>query len=149
MPFDSAEFFREPVAAIREPLRLGRFAVSLMRALRHSLPTRPAEPVDLAMLRVLEEARGLIEHRDDWVQGRYETLAGARCAVGALRLAANFLAYERAGAAAHALLTGIALERGYSSVETMNDHSPHAELLGAFDAAIAMALRRCDAVEDF
>jgi hypothetical protein len=93
------------------------------------------------LLRVLEEARGLIEQREDWAQGTLETLGGQRCALGALRLAADFLNYEAAGRLANALLTDIAAERGFSSVEAMNDYSRHEAVLSAFDTAIA-AVRR-------
>jgi hypothetical protein len=57
-------------------------------------------------------ARGLIEQRDEWVQGEYETFHGERCAVGALRVAASFLNYPSAGKVALDLLTAfdIAIE---------------------------------------
>jgi hypothetical protein len=140
MPFDSAEFFRDRYFAAPERGRWRLLAARLRRAFRGPGPVD--EPIAPAMLRVLEEARGLIARREDWVQGDYETLGGERCAVGALRLAAEFLDYPRAGVAAHALLTGIAIGRGFTSIERMNDHSPHDEVLGAFDAAIAAARQR-------
>jgi len=86
----------------------------------------------------LEEARGLIEQREDWTQGTLETFRGERCAVGALRLAADFLNYPLAGRVARDLLTEIAIERGFASIEAMNDRSRRETVLSAFDTAIAM-----------
>jgi hypothetical protein len=133
MPFDSTDFVAD--RAVRPAGRSWRQA--LIRLFRRAAP--PAVPGDVCLLRVLEEARGLIERREDWVQGRYETFGGERCAIGAVRAAAGLLGYRPAGAAAQALLAAIALERGYRSVEALNDHSPHAHVLAAFDAAIARA----------
>ncbi len=42
---------------------------------------------------------------------------------------------------AHSLLHAVASERGFDRVETMNDDSSHAQVLAAFDAAIAAAVR--------
>jgi hypothetical protein len=86
----------------------------------------------------LQEARGLIELREDWTQGTLETFRGERCAVGAVRLAADFLNYKAAGRVAHDLLTDIAIERGFASVEALNDHSRHETVLSVFDTAIAV-----------
>jgi hypothetical protein len=90
------------------------------------------------VLGVLEEARGLIEQREDWTQGTLETIRGKRCAVGALRLAADFLNYPLAGRVAHDLLTEIAIECGFVSIEALNDHSRHETVLSVFDTAIAV-----------
>jgi hypothetical protein len=132
MPFDSAEFFSKP------PVRRA-WSERWRAALRAFLapPRRP--PLDPAVLRILEEARGLIEQRCDWVQGRYETIGGERCAVGAVRIAAELLDYEAAGDRAHDLLGRIALARGFATIEAMNDRSAHAHILAAFDDAIALA----------
>jgi hypothetical protein len=134
MPFDGANFLSGQQAAVAGRTQL---CGALGRALRAVLFRIAPDPLDSAMLRVLEEARGLIAEREDWVQGSYETYEGARCAVGALRLAADFLDYAPAGDAAHALLARIARERGYGSVEALNDHSRHETVLALFDAAIA------------
>lgn len=99
------------------------------------------ETIDAAVLRVLEEARGLIEQREDWTQRTLETIRGERCAVGALRLSADFLNYPEAGRIARGLLADVALERGYPSIEAMNDCSRHEQVVTAFDAAIARARR--------
>ncbi len=139
MPFDGAEFLREPVSPASNPIAwYSRFAADLGRALRTKLPRSSLEPIDAAVLRVLEEARGLIEQREDWTQGTLETIRGKRCAAGALRLAADFLNYPAAAWVAHDLLTDIAIERGFASIEALNDHSRHETVLSAFDMAIAV-----------
>ena len=139
MPFDGAEFLREPVSpASNQMAWYSRFAANLGRALRTRLPRSSPEPIDAAVLRVLEEARGLIEQREDWTQGTLESFRGKRCAVGALRLAADFLNYPVAGRVARDLLTEIAIEHGFASIEAMNDRSRHETVLSAFDTAIAV-----------
>ena len=67
-----------------------------------------------------------------------ETFRGERCAVGALRLAADFLNYPVAGRVARDLLTEIAIERGFASIEAMNDRSRHETVLSVFNTAIAV-----------
>ena len=42
---------------------------------------------------------------------------------------------------AHALLMAVALRRGFSDIESMNDNSTHRQVLAAFDEAIASAER--------
>jgi hypothetical protein len=137
MPFDNAEFLYSPSP---EPGVAARIAAAVRDLLRPSPPG--PQPVDLAVLRVLEEARGLIEQRQDWVQGRYETVAGERCAVGAVRIAAELLDYREAETGAQGLLARIATARGFTSIEAMNDRSPHGHVLAAFDEAIAVARAR-------
>ncbi len=140
MPFDSAEFLGDRIASVApRPSWHARLTKAFRRAMPMRLLRVTAEPLDTALLRVLEEARGLIEEREDWVQGRYETARGERCAVGALRLAASFLDYPAAGVVAHELLTRIAHERGFRDIETMNDHSRHEDVVAAFDVAIGDA----------
>jgi hypothetical protein len=137
MPFDGSGFIR----AIPEsmPLRPS-WPARLLSALRvrARLPS-PPPVLDDAVLRVLEEARGLIELREDWTQGTLETLRGARCAVGAVRIAADFLDYPAPGRVALSLLARVAASRGYASVEAMNDRSRHGQVLAAFDEAIEAA----------
>jgi hypothetical protein len=145
MPFDSAEFFSGNPPRV-PPGRRRRAMDALTSALRRMLRSVPPEPTDLALLRVLEEARGLIELPEDWTQGTYESWCGERCAIGALRAAASHLAHPAAGAAAHALLAGVVLRRGFSSVEAMNDHSRHDEVLAVFDEALAAARLRTQRV---
>jgi hypothetical protein len=145
MPFDGAEFLREPaLPASNQIAWYSRFAAKLGRVLRARLRGSAPEPIDAAVLRVLEEARGLIEHREDWTQGTLETIRGERCAVGALRLAADFLNYPLAGRVAHDLLTAIAIERGFASIEALNDRSRHGTVLSVFDTAIAVTNKTDD-----
>jgi hypothetical protein len=141
MPFDSAEFFAGSSSDERRRLAWpARLALALARAFHKPLP--PEEKTDDAVLRILEEARGLIEQREDWTRGSYATMRGERCAVGALREATQLLDYRTAGERAHRLLTLIAIGRGYSSIEAMNDSSRHEHVLAAFDAAIVAAKRQ-------
>jgi hypothetical protein len=136
MPFDSAELWPPGIADVGWRSRLARALERLVG--RRRSPPAP-EPLGPAVLRVLEEARGLIEERQDWTQGRYETFSGRRCAIGALGAAAIVLDYEDAMGIARSLLADVARKRGYRDVEDMNDHSSHARVLSAFDAAIAAA----------
>jgi hypothetical protein len=138
MPFDSTELVR-PRSQATAWARLGRvLAVFLARG----PAAAPAEPLGPAVLRVLEEARGLIEEREDWTQGSYTTFAGRRCAIGALGAAGAVLDYKDAMAIGRTLLSEVARARGYRDVEEMNDRSSHARVLSAFDAAVGEARRR-------
>ena len=139
MPFDSTERWPPRVASRTPRSRLGRV---LGRFVGRGPTPATREPLGPAVLRVLEEARGLIEERQDWTQGRYETFTGRRCAIGALGAAAAVLDYEDAMAIARTLLADVARKRGYRDVEDMNDRSSHARVLEAFDAAIATARAR-------
>jgi hypothetical protein len=139
MPFDSAERWPPRVA---DASWRGRLARAWRRAVGRG-PAPPARaPLGPAVLHVLEEARGLIEAREDWTQGSYETFAGRRCAIGALGAAGALLDYEDAMRVARGLLADVARQRGYRDVEDMNDRSSHARVLAAFDAAIALAQPR-------
>jgi hypothetical protein len=84
----------------------------------------------------------LIEDERHWIQRRYETLDGRRCAVGALRSATRLLALRSLNGEAHSLLLGVAVGRGFTDIEKMNDHSTHSQVLSAFDIAIARAQAR-------
>ena len=90
-------------------------------------------------VRLLQDARELIEDPNHWTQGTYRSFRGRRCAVGALRVAARRSNGPEPAWAAHQLLINIARSRGFASVEAMNDHSSHGAVLGAFDEAIAWA----------
>ena len=143
MPFDGAEFLGEPASRVsNQGAWHTRFAAKLGRILRARLRRSAPEPIDAAVLRVLEEARGLIEQREDWTQGTLETIRGERCAVGALRLATGFLNYPLAGRVAHEPLTAIAVDCGFASVEALNDRSRHEAVLSVFDTAIAVTSGR-------
>jgi hypothetical protein len=95
------------------------------------LPT----PTGPAVARLLREARHLIETPQRWTVGVYDN-GTERCAVGALRAAAGQLGELAAEKVAYGLLLRIAIRRGYSNIETMNDCSSHEQVLSAFDEAI-------------
>jgi hypothetical protein len=94
---------------------------------------------DAAVIRLLQDARQLIENPRHWTKGSYRSLRGRRCAVGALRAAARWLDDPSIAWSAHALLIKVAVSRRFAGVEMMNDRSSHAAVLGAFDEAIAAA----------
>lgn len=93
--------------------------------------------VDEQTVQVLVLARSLIGDRKDWVQRRYETRDGRRCAVGALRAAGRQLGIPHRDA--QAILGEIAFARGFSDVEGMNDNSRHGQVVRAFHEAIERA----------
>lgn len=105
-------------------------------------PVEPAAPANVSAAQLLRAARALIETEDRWVQGRYETVRGRRCAIGALQAAARVLRDPRAFEQAKDLLRTEAMIRGFSHVEKMNDRSTHAQVLAAFDSAIWKAESR-------
>jgi hypothetical protein len=105
--------------------------------LRKAAPEGDTTPV----LRLLGEARCLIEARERWTRGVYETPRGTYCAVGALHAASRHLRDAAAEHAAHKLLLAVVGQRGFPNVEAMNDRSTHEQVLAAFDEAI-MAARR-------
>jgi len=141
MPFDGIGFVATPDASIWS--RLIGAAKSLLPSASPSPPKLllPAQPVtpDIQTVQILTIARALIEERKDWVQRRYETRDGRRCAVGALRGAARLLNLQGPQAGAHSALLSVAMGRGFSDIESMNDNSSHRQVLGAFDEAIARA----------
>jgi hypothetical protein len=114
----------------------GHWAKQLLRA---PAPPDIVLPPEIAAARLLRAARALIAEEDRWVQGRYETLRGRRCAMGALQAAARALRDTGGFETARDLLRTEALIRGYSHVEKMNDRSTHAQVLAAFESAIARA----------
>ena len=104
-------------------------------------PPAPNEPEGVTPAQVLEEARGLVEERQDWAQGAYVTLGGRYCAIGAVLTAGRCLGDRAAERAARDLLADAVARRGFPDVETMNDRSSHAAVLAVFDEAIAAARR--------
>ena len=145
MPFDGGEFPRSPESLLLEPLSSGAApadprAWRVWARLRALLPASPGgrecPPFDSAVC-LLRAARALIEAEGDWTRGAYRTSDGKHCTVGALRKAAQGQYGRRVRHEAHGLLLGVARKRGFGSVERMNDSSTHAEVLAAFDAAIA------------
>lgn len=150
MPFDGSDY--RPVPGLAEtvhPLPAGpqgvRGAIGWLATRLRGWPlwsfapgeVRPATEITAA--RLLRAARALIDQEDHWVQGRYETLRGRRCAMGALQAAARCLRNPAAFETARDLLRTEALILGFSHVEKMNDRSSHAEVLALFDRAIARA----------
>ena len=97
------------------------------------------EPVERATVHLLREARRLIDTDEKWVQGYYSTADERRCAIGALRSAGRHPCPRRVRARAHHLLREVAHERGFQSVEGMNDRCSHQQVLAAFDASIRVA----------
>jgi hypothetical protein len=101
----------------------------------------PPELLEPSTAHLLRRARLMIEAEEKWVQGYYSTSDGRRCAMGALRAAARHSDPRRVRARAHHLLREVARERGFQSVEGMNDRCTHHQVLTAFDMAIRVAER--------
>jgi hypothetical protein len=150
MPFDGSEFIATPVRTGSPQIGvwgLLRQAADRMRPRAKALPLEfpgamPAASPHAATVQVLSLARTLIEDERHWIQRRYETLDGRRCAVGAVRSATRLLALRSLNTEAHNLLTEVAAGRGFSDIEKMNDHSTHGQVVSAFDVAIARAQAR-------
>jgi hypothetical protein len=109
-----------------------------------SIPLHAFQPIpdaqpDAVTVQVLTIGRALIEDRKDWVQRRYETRDGRRCAVGALRGAARLMHLHGPQTSANTILLSVAMSRGFNDVESMNDNSSHRQVLSAFDEAITRA----------
>jgi len=117
---------------LRSLLRLEAWRDDLQAFLPASRPA-VAEPT---VGHLLITARGMIEQEGRWIRGHYATLDGRHCAVGALRAAALRLDARRVGKMAHDVLRDVARQRGFRSIEQMNDHSTHSEVIAAFDTAI-------------
>ena len=100
----------------------------------------PAER-GLAVADLLRDAKDTIVDPMDWTRRTYRSFGGQRCAVGALRAAAKRLNDPTIAWSAHAMLIYVARSRGFTNVETMNDRSSHAAVMGAFDQAIRTAER--------
>jgi hypothetical protein len=162
MPFDGSESYlalglrpldevpvassaRRPLAAWLRGVLLGGDADADAWAL---LPAQRGADPEIPALRLLEAARLLIASEEAWVQGAYHTSTGRHCAIGALRAVAAQMHGHGGGGGrgakmqAHTLLLAVARQRGFDSVETMNDRSSHVQVLAAFDAAIASAASR-------
>ena len=145
MPFDGSEFVGRSVAT--DPDRVpSRGAWQRLRRISRALrgrglpPVLPAaEPIvapEVATVQVLGLARSLIQDERQWIQRRYETLDGRRCAVGALRGAGRLLGLRGGGNEPHNALLAVAIARGFTDIEKMNDHSTHPQIVSAFDEAI-------------
>ena len=157
MPFDGREFststnFAPPVAEFPQssPTLWERVRIatqSFLPRLRTLPPLRsfspePALPNEVATVQLLTIARALIADEENWVQGRYETIDGRRCAVGALRVASRLMGVRTPPRDATGMLLTVANGRGFNDIEKMNDRSTHAQVLSAFDEAITRAQAR-------
>ena len=151
MPFDGSEFIGTAVIPSEPERRESQGAWQRIRQLTRSLRVRgrglpfvvpvsdPMVTPEAVSLQVLRLARSLIADEHNWIQRRYETLDGRRCAVGALRGAVRLLGVRGGGIEPHNALLSIAIARGFTDIEKMNDHSTHDQLISAFDEAIARA----------
>jgi hypothetical protein len=150
MPFDGTDF-QAPTA-----LDTGLFPIWSKHSCRNWIEARfhwgrrgdkgqvvlrvlPPADREATIILLLQHAKGLIEDPKNWTRGTYRSLSGRHCAVGALRAVAACLKSPSPAWSAHEFLIRVARLRGFTSVEAMNDHSSHAEVLGAFDEAIALA----------
>ncbi len=142
MPFDGLAYLTtQPKLSIWT--RLSQFALGIPPVAR-SIPEplfqpTPATHPDAVTMQVLTIGRALIEDRKDWVQRRYETRDGRRCAVGALRGAGRLLALHGPQTGANGIMLSVAMGRGFNDIESMNDNSTHRQVLAAFDEAISRA----------
>ncbi len=159
MPFDGREFtgatIVPPAPAVPQtPTLWDRVRVatqSFLPRLRALPPLRsfspdPAVPTEVATVQLLTIARALIADEENWVQGRYETIDGRRCAVGALRVASRLMGVRTPPRDATGVLLTVANGRGFNDIEKMNDRSTHAQVLSAFDEAITRANARNSAI---
>ncbi len=146
MPFDGLGYLDTTAPDVSKPTfwaRMRHFAFGAP-ATPKPLPIQAFQPVpanqpDAVTLQVLTIGRALIEDRKDWVQRRYETRDGRRCAVGALRGAARLMNLPGPQTGANTILLSVAMSRGYNDIESMNDNSSHRQVLSAFDEAITRA----------
>ena len=145
MPFDGLGYISNTATPAKPSLwtRLTQFALGTPPVAK-SLPLQAFQPVpanqpDALTLQVLTIGKALIEDRKDWVQRRYETRDGRRCAVGALRGAARMMNLHGPQTGANTILLSVAMSRGFNDIESMNDNSSHRQVLSAFDEAISRA----------
>ncbi len=143
MPFDGLGYIatQSKVTLWERIARVVRGAPTTGRALPIAFQPLPPEEADNTALQMLMLGRTLIEDRKDWVQRRYETRDGRRCAVGALRGAARLMHMHGPNNGANAIMLSVAMRRGFNDIESMNDNSSHRQVLSAFDEAIARARR--------
>jgi len=144
MPFDGLHYLA-PAPKQSVWTRFSNFVLGVPPVSK-SVPPHLFQPVpstqpDALTVQVLTIGRALIEDRKDWVQRRYETRDGRRCAVGALRGAARLLNVASPQTGANAVLLSVAMSRGFNDIESMNDNSTHRQVLSAFDEAIVRASR--------
>lgn len=149
MPFDGSAFIAAPPgpggippeADSASPWQKIRSALTRIvkpawaRGFEAPLPFAPTREASHA-LQTLALARSLIADEQSWVQRRYETRDGRRCAVGALRGAARLMHRPVPHGDAVSSLLAVAMSRGFTDIETMNDHSTHSQVVQAFDEAM-------------
>jgi len=147
MPFDGTGYVGTQQGSVWT--RLTHFTKAWLPAAKTPpakfLAPPPATQPDALTLQVLTVARALIEERKDWVQRRYETRDGRRCAVGALRGAARLMNMQGSQSGAHSFLLSVAMGRGFNDIESMNDNSSHRQVVSAFDEAITRATTQLSA----
>jgi hypothetical protein len=146
MPFDGLGYVNTTIAPPATPSIWTRVSHLMFGAppVAKSIPLQAFKPIpegqpDAVTLQVLSIGRALIEDRKDWVQRRYETRDGRRCAVGALRGAARLMNLHGPQTGANTILLSVAMSRGFNDIESMNDNSSHRQVISAFDEAIARA----------
>lgn len=156
MPFDGKDFSGTVIAPPAPPAvpgepslweRVRSATKTFLPRLRALPPLRsfspePAMPGEVATVQLLTIARALIADEENWVQGRYETIDGRRCAVGALRVASRLMGVRTPPRDATGMLLSVANGRGFNDIEKMNDRSTHGQVLSAFDEAITRAHSR-------
>jgi hypothetical protein len=145
MPFDGSGFSapqRLPVGLFpiwsRHGWRLW-IKTHLRRSAEDFIPDPTPWASDGTVVRLLRDAKGLIEDREKWGQVWYFSLERRRCTVGALRAAAKNVRDPSVAWTAHWLLLRVAQSRGFETIEVMNDRSSHDDVLRAFDEAIGVA----------
>ncbi len=144
MPFDGLGFAPSlPKPSLRDRILQFLRGAPAQRDILPPVAFQPLPPDQAGneTLRVLLVGRALIEDRRNWVQRRYETRDGRRCAVGALRRATRLLQLEGPQTGATGLMLAVAIGRGFNDIESMNDNSQHQHVLSAFDEAITRARR--------
>ncbi len=155
MPFDGREFSGATIitpapTAAPSPGLWERVRVATKSFLPHLRALPPLRsfspdtgvPTEVATVQLLTIARALIAEEENWVQGRYETIDGRRCAVGALRVASRLMGVRTPPRDATGMLLTVANGRGFNDIEKMNDRSTHGQVLTAFDEAISRAQAR-------
>jgi hypothetical protein len=143
MPFDGLHYLDPAKPSLWS--RVSNFVMGVPPVAK-AIPAHLFQPVPVAQpdaltLQILTIGKALIEDRKDWVQRRYETRDGRRCAVGALRGAARLLNVPSPQTGANAVLLSVAMGRGFNDIESLNDNSTHKQVLSAFDEAIHRAAR--------
>ncbi len=118
------------------------FSVALLRGLIPAMRTPGQVASDCRVVALLTQARALVADETHWVQGRYATTDHRYCAIGAVRAAARGTFGWYTSRETQRLLHREAGCAGYPTMESLNDHSTHRQVLATFDAAISIASKR-------